>query len=30
MEEQVHAGPFAERLWKAITKLADHMNKQPE
>jgi hypothetical protein len=30
MEEQVHAGPFGDKLWQAVAGLADRMRNQPE
>jgi hypothetical protein len=30
VEEQVHAGPFRDRLWEAVVNLADHMRSKPE
>ena len=29
VDEQVHAGPFRDKLWEAVTGLADHMRNQP-
>ncbi len=30
VEEQVHAGPFREKLWEALAGLADHMRNRAE
>jgi hemoglobin len=30
VEEQIHEGPFRDKLWEAITSLADHMRNKSE